>query len=51
MKEAYCTAEMEIVYFGSMDIITTSAGETTTYWMPRENEGAPGSDGCCIWDW
>lgn len=39
MKELYLNAEIDVVEFAAVDVITTS-GDTTTEWVPRENEGA-----------
>lgn len=43
MKELYLNAEMDVVKFTARDVISTSttSGEETTVWVPRENEGPP----------
>lgn len=38
MKELYLNAEIDVVEFAAVDVITTSG--TTDDWVPRENEGA-----------
>ena len=37
MKELYLNAEIDVVEFAAVDVITTSG---TTEWVPRENVGA-----------
>lgn len=45
MKERYEEARMDVVEFQVMDVITTSGvPETTTEWIPRENEIGPDYD-------
>lgn len=41
MKELYLNAEIDVVEFAAVDVITTSGTtDTTDDWVPRENEGA-----------
>ena len=45
MKQVYQKAEMEIVEFRTVDVITTSRGlETSELWASRDAEGIPDYD-------